>query len=183
MIIRPTASLAKRLKLKLSPTGEKSTTVLGDWYSNEVVLDRRQFILSVSSTSRLAVLLAAAPYSTFAKRLPEAIAEVALAVGVQNANVDSELLEMSEVILAKADNRSITGSMNDYKRHLQRLNQTDRTELDSLISISLWLSSIPCLVMKPAFPTEAALKLFGQKPQKKFIPILARSRPHLFLVK
>ncbi len=169
MIIRTTASLAKRLKLKLGPTSEKSTTTLGDWYCNDVILNRRHFILGVSSNSRVALLIHAAPYSSFFKRLPVAIHQLAVAIGVNEEGLKSELVAMASVTLAKTEDRSIIGSMTDYRRNLEYMIEARRLDLDDLISISLRLSSIPCLVMEPSFPQDMALIKFGQNPQKHLV--------------
>lgn len=184
VIIRPTLSLAKRLKLKLGPTAEKSTTRLGDWYAIDLVLNRRQFILSVSSTTRLGVMIEAAPYLSFPTRLPNKISELILEIGVKDASVTSELTEMKEVTFAKTEDRSIIGSMNDYRRHLHHMVQVGRFDLNNPISMSLWLSAMPSLVMEAVFPQDATLMAFGQPPLKKLVksPFLL-VKPSLFLVK
>ena len=76
IIIRPTASLAKRMRVKLLGNDVTSTAQLGDWYANDIVLNRKQFTLCASSTSRLAVILDAAPYATFPDRLSDAVLKI-----------------------------------------------------------------------------------------------------------
>ncbi len=183
MIIRPTASLAKRLKLKLAATSEKSTTALGDWYCNNVILGRRHFILGVSSASRIAVLIEAAPYAAFPARMSAAINELALAIGIHKVALELEVSEMSTSAFAKTEDRSIIGSMNDYRRHLEYMSAAHALDLKNLLSVSLRLSSIPCLVMKPSFPQDAAFLRFGQAPKRKSISPFSLSVPILRIVR
>ncbi len=72
IIIRPTASLAKRMKVRLKPDVGSSSTRLGDWYAMDIVIDRQQYILCTSEKSRLPIVISAAPYATFPSRLPMA---------------------------------------------------------------------------------------------------------------
>ena len=137
MIIRPTASLAKRMKIKLMPTDQKSTTRLGDWYAVDFVLNRKQFILCVSSESRLAVVMEAAPYAMFPNRLCDAVTEVIRAIGLKETFIQEERCQMDEYVLAKTQNKSILGSMNDYRVQLEALDHTDRLSYnDTLYSLS-----------------------------------------------
>lgn len=106
VIIRPTASLAKRMKVKLTPTDVEPTTRLGDWYAMDIVLSKNQFILCVSSTSRLSVVLEAAPYASFPKRLSVALGAVLRSIGVSGSDSEDEINRMSDVVLAKTVDRS-----------------------------------------------------------------------------
>ena len=100
-IIRPTNSLFKRMKLK--PTiGEKtSTTVLGDWYVNDIVLGRKHFLLCVSSATRLCVVMEAAPYQHFPKRLSNSVQGVLKSIGVNPALISKESDKMEDYDLYK----------------------------------------------------------------------------------
>ena len=183
-VIRPTQSLGKRMGLKLTSTPSTSTTRLGDWYATDLVLNRRQFVLSVSGKTRIAVLTKAAPYSTFPERLPSAISEVLLALGISAENVAAEMKEMNGIHLAKTESRSIIGSMVDYCKHLQFVAEARRFNLEDPVTISFWLSAIPSLVMEEVFPDKATFKAFDQPPverrQKMFSNAL--NQP-LYLVK
>jgi hypothetical protein len=180
LILRPTLSLAKRMKVKLEPSTGVSTTRLGDWYAVDLVLNRRQFVLAVSSESRLGIVISAAPYSTIRSRLPDAVSQVLAAMGVPAEKIAAESERMGEVRLAKTKDRSIIGSMNDYCKHLTYMAQIRRLDLSDLISMSLWISAIPSLVMEPAFPQDAALMLFDQPPAVKLPRIPSRG---LYVVK
>ena len=167
--IRPTQSLAKRMKVKLAPNETRSTARLGDWYAVDFVLNRRQLIMAVSSQSRLGVILDAAPYSTFPSRLPSAVVEVSQSIGVPSSKIEAEVAQMNEFTLAKTSDRSIIGTLVDYRKHLEYMAQADRLHLNNTLSMSLWISQTPSLVMDAVFPVEAVLDLFGEPPIKKRI--------------
>ncbi len=187
IVIRPTATLAKRMKVKLQPTQCTSDAKLGDWYAVDFVLHRKQFILCVSSASRLAVVMDSAPYAKFPNRLCDAVTEVLGAIGVSEPVIQQEQFAMSEFTLAKTESRSILGTANEYRSQLDYLNDYGR--VNSTLEMSLWLSNTISLVLPDGFPTDSALKLFGQTPpdrRQKSLDIemsLARVKPKLYLLK
>jgi hypothetical protein len=184
LIIRPTASLAKRMGQKLQPTDLHSTTVLGDWYANDIVLDRKQFIICVSSRSRLAVVIDAAPYATFPLRLAGAASEVMRVIGVGEAKIQQELIQMQELLLAKTINKSILGSLNEYKFQLEAFNQMGKMNLKNTFEMSLYLCRTISLVIPEGYPKDAALGLFGLPPKPmKPLHALDAQKPRLFIVK
>lgn len=72
----------------------------------DIVLSKNQFILCVSSTSRLSVVLEAAPYASFPKRLSVALGAVLRSIGVSGSDSEDEINRMSDVVLAKTVDRS-----------------------------------------------------------------------------
>lgn len=161
LIIRPTTSLAKRMKVKLEHTDARSTTRMGDWYALDLVIGRQQFILCVSSTSRLAVVMDAAPYATFPDRLTDAVSEVLRTIGVDESKIQGERKEMAQFTLAKTVNRSILGSLNENRFQLEAFNHMGRLNLKSTFEMSLYLSKTISLVIPEGYPKDAALKIFG----------------------
>ena len=186
IIIRPTASLAKRMKEKLESTADSSTTRMGDWYANDIVLCRKQFILCVSSTSRLAVILEAAPYMSFPDRLSDAVSEVLRAIGVEEEKIQEEREQMNEFKLAKTANKSILGSLNEYRFQLEAHAYMGRLDFSEPLEMSLYLSKTISLVLPEGYPRDAALKIFGQTPPKSESGPLTspvQLRPKLYVVK
>ena len=57
VVLRPTARLALKLRLRLGVSNFRSTTRLGDWYATDLNLGRRRLVICVSELSRLAVVL------------------------------------------------------------------------------------------------------------------------------
>lgn len=172
VIIRPTASLAKRMKVKIEPSEEKSTTLLGDWLANDFVMNRKQYILCMSTESRLSIVMQAAPYSKFPYRLENDLHVVLRELGVEKEIIDSETNEMSDFTLAKTNNRSILGTMKEFKEDLLVHCQLGRLDLDDTIGMSLRLCRNITLTLPEAYPYEAALKLLGSPVQKagKILP-------------
>ncbi|MBK8202510.1 MAG: hypothetical protein IPK68_09440 [Bdellovibrionales bacterium] len=193
IIIRPTASLAKRMKIKLQSTDLKSTTKLADWYALDLVLDRKQLILCVSSVSRLAVIMEAAPYATFPQRLCDLVTEVLRAIGVNESSIQEERIQMDEIQLAKTENKSILGSMNEYRFQLEAWNQMGRMNLSDTLEMSMYLSKMISLVLPDGYPKYAALKCFGQEPPPRpqrpiesevtAVKPVEMARPKLYIVK
>lgn len=186
LIVRPTHKLAKRMKIKLPLNSSNSTGKLGDWYCADIQLSKRQFILAVSGTTRLAVLMTAAPYSDFPARLPLAIAQVLKAFKIPQGIIDQEISSADEIALGKTDNRSVLGSLNDYCSNLRFLADSGQLDLSNLINVSAWLSSIPSLVMEAVFPYEATRELFGLGKEKEhchFKPPRLKNPNHLQLIK
>ena len=184
IIIRPTASLAKRMKVKLDGNDETSTTRMGDWYANDIVLNRKQFILCASSTSRLAVILDAAPYVTFPDRLSDAVTGVLRAIGVDESKIQEERIHMNGFKIAKTANKSILGSLNEYKFQLEAFSQMGRLNFNDTLEMSLSLSKMISLVIPEGYPKDAALKFFGQESSKPApLNVVVRDRPKLYLVK
>lgn len=190
IIIRPTASLAKRMKIRLQTNEQSSTTCLGDWYALDIVLSRKQFILCVSSKPRLAVVMEAAPYATFPERLSDAVTEVLRAIGVNESSIQEERAAMDKIVLAKTLNKSILGTLNDYRFQLEVADQMDKFTLDDTLKMSMYLSKTISLALPEGYPRDAAFKLFGQEPPKSkaVYPVVVEKptvpqRPRLYVVK
>lgn len=164
VVIRPTLNLTHRMGIKkLSETDCTSTTVLGDWYATGVVLVKKQFILCVCEHARLAILVEAAPYRTFYERLSLALSKLLRDIGVPYEKIQTELSAMESMQLAKSVNRSVLGTLKEYKKQLQYMQHYKRLDLVDidLQKLSLHLSDIPSLVMDDVWPITAAAKLFG----------------------
>lgn len=161
LVIRPTASLARKMGTRLETDAEASTTVMGDWYANGLVLSRKQYILCMSEKARLPLLLAAAPYSSFHERLIPAIGDLLLAIGVPNDKVERELGEMESGCLAKTESRSLLGSMTEIAYQCEAYDRDGHFDHTDLLAMSIWAADIISLVLEAYTPKEAALHLFG----------------------
>ncbi len=172
LIIRPTASLARRLGIRVHPTAETSSTVLGDWYANTVTIERKPFILCVSSKTRLPVILPAAPFASFAERLPQALGALLIQLGIPSRSVVDELARMAEVTFAKTDSKSLLGTMNEYKLHAQWDVEDDGYAPGDEMRIAFRLSEMPSSGMSEVWPQDAVYKAFGvPELLKKVVPL------------
>jgi hypothetical protein len=151
------------MKVKIQANGDQSTTCLGDWYAMDIILDRKQFVICVSSGPRLAVILVAAPYASIPNRVCEAVAELLTAIGISEANIQLERDKMNQVVLAKTMSKSILGTLNEYRHQLEALMHSDRVGKDEALKMSLYLSEIVSLALPEVYPRRAAFKLFGQE--------------------
>ena len=165
IVIRPTASLAKRMKVKLADTDQISTGKLGDWYALNIVLARKQYIMAVSSVTRLAVILEAAPYATFPDRLPSAVKELLTFMAISKDAITSELFHMSHRVLAKTQNRSILGRMNDHRFQLEvRMSHDPWGKFMTTLEMAKMLNNIPSLVLPGTYPESVTKELFASGP-------------------
>ena len=161
-ILRPTLNLASKMKTTLSLNESSSTTLLGDWYANCFSVHRQQMILCVSEKTRLSVVMNAAPYSDFPNRFPLALQDVLRAIGIPEEMIELEIREMRELSLAKARNRSITGTLNEFIFQIEhKLTYEYGEPLNNFLDCSLYLSEVPCLTMTPSWPKQAVLEAFA----------------------
>lgn len=165
------------MKVKLRPSSGESTTRMGDWYAIDLVLNRKQFILCVSSKSRLAVALDASPYANFPDRLCDAVTGVLKAIGVNETAVQEERLQMDEIVLAKTVDKSILGTMNECRFQLDYAHRLGRLDLNDTLMISLSLSKLISLALPEGYPRDAALKLFGQDPPDRRQKVAEAEKP------
>jgi hypothetical protein len=161
VVIRPTADLAKRMGTKLSAINKVSNNLLGDWYAIDIVLDHKQYILCVCENGRLPVVLKAAPYASFSDRLPFALSQVLQLINIPSEKRTEEINLTKDYVLAKTMNRSVLGSMNDFRFALQTSAQIGRLENDPL-TMSLWLVDQISLILPEGTPRDSVLKIFGE---------------------
>jgi hypothetical protein len=119
--LRCTQKLLKRLGSPVTGELAPSTTILGDWYANVTSLPFRGkfFIMFMNEPTRLVVLVQGRggqqTIPTFRQRTAQLLAHL----GWAPHSIAREIQAMEEVQLAKTASRSILGSMNDVKRHLE----------------------------------------------------------------
>jgi hypothetical protein len=134
-----------------------STTALGDWYATLVFARPKRLVLCVSERSRLAVVMEAAPLTSLAARFRPALREVLQALGVSEAAITREEAEMSSSCFGPTQSRSILGTMNEYVRMLEVLE--DDPEAQTLLEKSLFLSRIICSPLQWRHPDEVTREL------------------------
>lgn len=167
LILRPTATLARRLRRQPIASGLKSDTVLGDWYAKDLVLGRTPYILAACEHARLPILLKASPFESFPERLPAALAQVLAGIGARPTAIEEEIRRMSVIALARTDNRSLVGTLIDLKKDLQYLHGAGRLDLSDLIQLSVAFSDTVVLPLKDSFPRQAALRLLGSPEESE----------------
>jgi hypothetical protein len=182
LIIRPTASLAKRMKTSLPLNTSSSTTRLGDWYLLDITLNKKQLVLCMSSLARLAVIMNAAPYASIPERLPDAIAELLAKLDIPPPLIHNELREMSQILIAKTMDRSILGTMNENRFQLEYMANSERVDLNDPLSMSLALSNLISLKLPELYPAHTALRLFDLDHTEALRNMIEAKKRHLRLV-
>lgn len=159
LTIRPTQKLAKRLGVELLPEAAPSTTILGDWYCTLLYTRPKQLILAVSEKSRLPLLFPAAGTDLFEERLPAALGQTLLALGVPVSTIEKEQVEMSvETVYAKTASRSLLGTINEFSFALDAY----LPEGNSLLDATLWLADTPIRPMQWARPVDVVVELLAR---------------------
>lgn len=142
-----------------------SDTALGDWYVNRIVIARQPLLLLVSERSLLSILTPACDLKGLPERLAEIVAARLRRLGIDDAVAAAEIAAMSVVAVAKTADRSVTGQMVDFAKHLTYyLPENGWSEWD-LQAAEGKLAQIPCRASGPfdkvIFPRDAALRLLA----------------------
>jgi hypothetical protein len=134
----------------------KSTTCLGDWSANLLIVGRQQLVLAVSNVTLLPVLLPAAPFKTLPSRVHQAVGAILHALAIDPKRVATELSAMRESFVASTNDRRVLGSMNDFDRMLG-------SYLDgrALLDVALHLAEAPCGPIGMASPNDETVKVLS----------------------
>ena len=141
LIVRATRRLLGRLGPITAETGQRSTTLLGDWYAT-VWFWRPQVALLVSETTLLPVLMPLAPAATLLQRFGPQLEAVLAAHRTPAEFIDAELQGMDQVRLARTASRSVVGIMNEFT-YLARAYRGD-TPAPDLLALAVRLAATPC---------------------------------------
>lgn len=161
VVLRPTARLAAKLRMRLAEFNHPSTTRLGDWYATDLNLGRRRLVVCVSELSRLAVVLEAAPYATIPERLPPALGRVLHWIGVEQPTIEREIAAMGTIAIAKTCNRSVLGTINEFVHYLRCMHANRPVPPDPFL-LSAELSEFVCMPLEDTYPKDAAFRLFSE---------------------
>ena len=155
--LRCTQKLLKRMKTPLVDDPARSTTLLGDWYANLVIVGRQQLVLCCCERTYLPVVIEARDIHGLVPRLNIALLKVLVSLGVPNAAVDEELTAMEEVIVARTASKVVIGVMNEYGYMMSGEHHTNLVELSlELAHTPLFASTSRCL-----WPDEATRAAFA----------------------
>jgi hypothetical protein len=157
-VLRCTRKLYQRIEPWAAPEREPptpSTTRLGDWTANVVILRRQHLVLAVSQVTLLPVLLPLAPARTLIARFPEAVGGVLGGLGVDPQKVAHELAALGTCTVTGTNDPRVLGSMNDFVRMLD-------SHLDGrpLVEVALELAEAPCGPLGMESPRRKTVALF-----------------------
>jgi hypothetical protein len=143
LIVRATQKLLQRVGPPTLQDGERSTTLLGEWYATALFW-KPQVALLVNETTLLPALMPLAPAATLPTRIAQQIATVLAAHGTPPAIIDDELQRMRPCRVARTANRSVVGIMTEFT-HLADVYRDSNPDLDpDLLDLALRLATTPC---------------------------------------
>jgi hypothetical protein len=140
-VVHATRKLLTRVGQPSPDLGERSTTVLGDWYAT-VLPWRPQVALFVNESILLPVLMPLAPAATVIGRFPRALSLLLAAHQVDPRFIDAEIAQMTDGRLATTSNRSVVGVMTEFTHLAETYRDSDSTP--SLIELAVRLARTPC---------------------------------------
>ena len=125
----------KKLRDRIGPPdlreGERSTTVLGEWYATRFVW-RPDVLLLVNEKALLPVLLPLAPAGTALSRAVDRIAGAMATYGATEAMIAAELEQMQTHRIGPTANRSVVGVMNELVFFADAYRDQIQSDLDEL---------------------------------------------------
>jgi hypothetical protein len=150
--------------LHTDPTPEPPTTALGDWHANLIHISRIQLILFVNDVSRLAVITPARKSHQLGNHLMHGLNDLLIALHIPLQWIQPEIADMQNFRISKSRSRSVLGTMNEYKFHMEYF--SGPWSNNAMTALGENLSNM--LVGPPPYikPYEIALKLL----QKRYEP-------------
>ena len=175
LVVRCTAKLLARLKLRLVAVSLPSTTALGDWYATILPVRPAHLVLLVNESTRLPVVLPARELSTFAARIPEAITDVLRDLGVDPAAIDRERAAMAEIVFDRTASRSVLGTMNEHVFHMGMTRDAQPSMTEHALSMDLGRMLVTIPGHGYQHPSEFAARVLGSS-QPGPLPVAPPSR-------
>lgn len=165
-VLRATRKVLRSLP-RTASEGDVSTTALGDWYVNRIVVHRQPFLLYVSSRSLLALLLPARDVRHLAGRFPQRIADRLRRLGGDLLWVAAEEAAMQPVLVGRTQDRSVLGTMVDFAKALPYCLPSDGWEPQDLLDAQHLLARTPCRCGRAfeevIWPGREALRLLEER--------------------
>ena len=141
-MVRATKELLQRVGRSSVPDGDRSTTLLGDWYASALLWRPQQVILLVNEVTLLPVLMPLAPAATASSRIGEEIAAALAAHQAPRSLIDDELSRMRDCRFGPTANRSVVGVMNEFKRLAEVYRSMNPRQ--GLLELGMRLATTPC---------------------------------------
>lgn len=154
MILRLSTKLARKVHVPPPEALPLDDNPYGDWSANVFNVGRRQYILVTNTVSLYSAIMRGAGITTGAELVGKTVELLEEALARDGFRLLFERLVVpspTEVVLSKALNRSVTGSMNDFVQQA-RLFLTDRQL--SPHDASAQLNRTPMGALDFAFPIE-----------------------------
>jgi hypothetical protein len=156
---------ATKKVLRLLPpspgAGVPSTTALGDWYVNRMVVDRQPLLLLLSARSLLTILTPARDLRTLPARLVDLVGARLHRLGIAPALVTRELSAMSGVCVGPTRERHVLGYLTEFTRTVPFHLPVGGWDLTTLPFVETRLAETPCRLGVLIFPDQATRALLA----------------------
>jgi hypothetical protein len=137
LVICPTKSLAKKLKVQLPGVTIGPENFMWEWYANDFRFENSNLILFMNSQTYLPIVLKAAPYRDVVQRFEKELETFLAGLGfeAQMRNFPSE------IVFSKTQDRSVLGVMNRFINDLSYFQYEVGLSANDTQSISLKLAN------------------------------------------
>ena len=159
--LRCTRSLLRRFRkaaVNEIVAPDPPSTILGDWYANDLRMGRHQLVICTNERSLLTVVTTSRDLRDLPRRLAESTGQLLASIGVASDLIRSEVREMQWIQVARTESRSVLGSMNDFTFSVDAYFHSERKTV-VLMELDRWLAETPCKPLKYRSPAEAAADL------------------------
>ena len=162
LTFRCTQRVLRRLGIEAIADAPVSTTRLGDWYVNLLLMRRHRLLIFVSEPTLLSVCIPVTELSTLIPRFRKGLAEILQALDAPSRAIEAETSEVETIAFGATLSRSVLGSMNDLM--FQAKWELKRNPQQTLLELALKLSQVPCKPLGYRFPQEVAMaRLAGER--------------------
>ena len=156
LVIRCTRELLEDV-IAPAPVEASSTTVLGDWFAQQVIVGDQSYLLLVSRLSLLPIVVPGGDVASIVSEFAGTLEEVLLRLDVAPEAVSSEIGRCRDIVFTAGDSSSTRASANDFARRMKRY-MPEWSETDS-VDISLRLGNVPLKRLGFSLPAEVTLRL------------------------
>lgn len=136
---------------KLTDLSTPDTHPLSDWHANLLTIQRRNCMLLMHNQTRFPVFIVGLTKPDFAKLdflFADSFINTLLKVGASNQQLQKAASLLGPLTIAKANNRSVQGTMNQMKGDIEHQLWFDQINIMdcSPYRTAAWLAERPCMV-------------------------------------
>ena len=113
VILRCTKKLLNRLRVDLVAEEQFSSNLLGAWYANVFIVERKPYVICTNERSFLSVIVPFKESATIAQRFQIAVHDLFRTISIPESAIERELREMSIVKFGRTENRNLLGNMKE----------------------------------------------------------------------
>jgi len=154
---RCTRRLIDKLQASVVINPPNPTTRLGNWYRNVLFSGYHRLIIFVSERSLLPVIMPLRERKQLLPSFRSRLSELLFHLDVSEKAVSMEIAEMRQASIARTDNPSVLGNMNDFIKSAKIYIQMH--DDFNLLDLELWLAETPCGPKVYRYPNELAPRL------------------------